>query len=299
MPVLSTKEAPEFLRPYLHHRVELRWEGDADAVGTCPFCDRERKFFVSQKTGQYDCKTCAAGLDGKSGGNAYTFIRRLHESSTANTQDLEEVAHERRINVETLQRWELVRSLIDNEWILPAYGMKGEINNLYRWSMTGDKRRLLTTAKMPHCLFGFQFWDEDKPEVHILEGPWDGMAWEDALGTFKIDEHEHFTPEPDITKCVLSKVNILCQPGTGVFPESWAEQCKNKHVTIFGDNDYPREQKGTAKLQAPAALTGTRNAARKLKPFAESISILAWDGAKGFTEKFPDGHDIRDLLYDE
>lgn len=291
MPVVSSKEAPETLRPYLHHRVELKWASDSDAIGTCPFCDKERKFFVSQKTGQYDCKICG-------GGNAYTFIRKLHEASSATIPDLEEVAHDRKVLVETLQRWELVRSIIDQEWMLPAYGVKKEINNLYRWSMVGGKRRLLTTAALPHCMFGWQFWDDTKPEVYLLEGPWDNMALEEQLASYRIDEHEKCVPCSDVMRSILAKVNVLSVPGCEVFREDWATYIGAKHVTLMYDNDYPKKHPKSGKLLDPVGFAGMRKAARLLKPTAESLSIVAW-GPNGYNTEYPDGYDIRDLLNNE
>src|SRR5687767_4354408 len=99
----KSSEVPEKLRPYHFHRVELNWEGSSEPKGNCPFC-RGDKFFVSRETGQYSCKAghCQAS------GNAYTFIRKLHEESLAGVDPgYEEVADERRINVETLKAWGL------------------------------------------------------------------------------------------------------------------------------------------------------------------------------------------------
>ena len=123
---------PEFLRPYIQHRVDLTYSGTSDAVGVCPFCDSQ-KFYVSQKNGLYSCKVCPKEYGS---GNIYTFIRKLHEISSAPRSELEVVAEERKVSVESLIEEGLVKSAIDNEWLLPAYSIpkdgKSSIINLYR-----------------------------------------------------------------------------------------------------------------------------------------------------------------------
>ncbi len=48
-------DKPRGLRPFLAHGVDLQWnEGEEQAHGDCPFCDREGRFFVNKETGQWD-----------------------------------------------------------------------------------------------------------------------------------------------------------------------------------------------------------------------------------------------------
>ena len=48
-------DAPEKLRPYIAHGLELNWgENSANVIGTCPMCDKEGKFGVKIETGLYN-----------------------------------------------------------------------------------------------------------------------------------------------------------------------------------------------------------------------------------------------------
>lgn len=295
MPTLSVKDAPEKLRPYLFHRVNLTWSGTADAIGDCPFCGKEKLFFVNQTDGRYSCKICGGGLDpGKSGGNIYTFLRKLHKESTAADDDLAEVADNRKLPVAVLKEWGLVRSLIDGEWMLPAYGIKKEVNNLYRWSVIGGKRRMLTTATMEHCLFGYQFWDNTKPEVFVAEGPWDGMALRYMLSQYRFSGPK-LVRTGDINSSLLATINVVAVPGCETFREEWVPLFEGKQVSLLYDNDHPKTNPKTGRVTPPAGHNGMRMAARKLSKVADRISYLAW-GSEGFDPNLPDHYDIRDFL---
>lgn len=293
-------DTPQHLRPYLFHRCDLSWKGENDAIGTCPFCGREGKFFVSQKSGLYQCKVCVGPATNKSGGNAFSFLRNLHASSSATVADLEPVAEDRKVSVERLQRWGLVKSAIDGEWILPTYGFRkspelpSEISNLYRWTPVKGKRRLLTTSNFQHGLFGLQFWDQSKPDVFINEGPWDAMALEEVLMAWK-EVSGRFIRTADITQSFYARTNILAVPGAGTFREEWPPIFSGKNVTLMFDNDHPRLNDKTNKLMPPTGFEGLKSAAKKLRPTAASIRVLDW-GPEGFDASLPSGHDVRDIL---
>lgn len=104
---------PKNLRPYLFHGVELRWrDGEAEAVGACPWCGRDGKFNVSAETGQWRCWVCQEGSE-KGGGNVYVFLRKLWELSDRETVGYEDLAEDRRmLHQDTLMRWGVCRSSI-------------------------------------------------------------------------------------------------------------------------------------------------------------------------------------------
>lgn len=275
----KVNEHPEQLRAYLFHGLDLSYSGSGDAVGECPFCKRERKFFVSQKNGLYNCKVCGEA------GNHYTFIRTLFKESAAALSGIEEVAKDRRVSVDTLLRWGLRRSIIDNEWILPAYGIpkpgeETEIANLYRWSEMSGKRRLLSSPKPPFAisLFGTQFWDQSLSEVFICEGPWDAMALEEEA----VKEGRH-------------EFNIVAVPGCETFREEWVKLFSRKHVTLIYDNDAPRKIPNKNQYAPPAGYAGMKATARKLKTVVASVSIMNW-GTEGYSPNLPSGFDLRDFL---
>src|SRR5882757_1319822 len=118
MPKLN--DTPEKLKPYIFHRMELKI-GSSEAVGQCPFCDKESKFYVSVSTGMYSCKSCAAK------GNDRTFLRELHKQCAAMNGDATHRANEKLaegrglLQEETLIAWGICRSTFDTTWLVPGY----------------------------------------------------------------------------------------------------------------------------------------------------------------------------------
>ena len=279
-----TKDAPEGLKPYLFHNVELSYsEQSTEATGTCPFCGRD-KLFVSVGEGLFDCKVCGER------GNVYTFIRKLHEVSKERIDSLyAEVAADRGVSEATLARWGLVRSAIDDEWLLPGYGMKNGINNLYRWSLVKNKRRLLSTATLSHCLFGIQFWDAAKPLAYVCEGPWDGMAMEEALRSVRLNGGK-YVRTGDAGMSLYASANVVAVPGCDSFKDDWAKPFEGKIVRLSYDGDHPRKHPKTGELLQPVGLKGMKSAAELLQSVAKEIEYVEWPS------ELPDGYDVRDQL---
>lgn len=289
-------DTPHELRPYLFHKIELTWSGTADAIGICPFCGGENKFFVSQTTGQFHCKTCPEN------GNAWTFVRKLHASGQVSTAEMTEVAADRRIQPATLQRWGWVKSIVDGTWMLPTYGFRAgdvqNINNLYRWDYAAKKRRLMSTSNFEHFLFGLHLWEEHKPDVFLCEGPFDAMALEEHCLIYGRDSDGNLVPEAEAGIPSLSDTtNILAVPGCEVFKETWLPAFEGKAVTLLYDSDRPRTggSKENPKHLPPAGYAGMMATAKKLYGIAASISVINW-GPQGYDPDLPEGYDVRDLL---
>mgnify|MGYP001600448165 CR=1 FL=1 len=304
MPAVKT-ELPEKLRPFNFHKVNLTSHGETtEATGECPFC-LGNKWYCSPTSGLYDCKNPSClDPDGKSGGNIYTFIRHLHAVSSATDAELEEVAHERKLTVEVLKRWGMVKSAIDGRWMLPGYGFNSEgklkLNNLYRWTPMKQndgtyKNRMLTTTDLKHCLGGVQFWDASKKAAYINEGYFDGMAWESALMKVKISGGKIvYTNEP--SQSLYANANVVAVPGADTFKEDWPKLFKGIDVVLMYDSDHPKERKG--KILPPGGWTGMKSAAKKLHGIAASISVVTWSSL-GYNPDLPSGFDIRDALTSE
>jgi ribosomal protein L37AE/L43A len=84
--VPKVSDKPVNLRPYLFHGLDLEWEGRDQAVGECPFCGKEGKFYVALETGKWDCKVCAAMQLHSS--DIYTTVARIKHRNTRSWQRL-------------------------------------------------------------------------------------------------------------------------------------------------------------------------------------------------------------------
>ena len=279
------KETPTAIKPYLSHGVQLDYaDGAEQAVGDCPFCQRERKFYVSLLDGRWQCKVCQVGNE-KGGGNAYTFLRQLWEASAAVTTDYSPLLEGRGLlGKETLRKWGVVQSLLTGEWLVPGYGTDGKLNQLYRYAPSAREGRhiLFTTPTLTHQLHGFNLFDKKREIVFLAEGPWDGMALWEVLDHVKDRE-----------------CNVLAVPGCGSFNSKWAEALAGKWVYLLYDNDHPKTHED-GRLEEPPGYVGMRRAANLLLSQPQpprGVYYLKWAADDGnHNPELPAGYDLRDYL---
>lgn len=279
-------ETPVGLRPFEAHGLDFHVEPSGNALADCPFCAKEGKFSVKVESGEWRCLNDACMLHG----NAITFLRKLHEFSWSGKDDYEELQHERGLlHPETLYKWGICRSIISNEWIVPAYNGEGNLSQLYHYSFNPHKGKhvLYATPKLTadshditHGLFGAHLYDFNRVDVHIVEGIWNAMAEWEVLG---------------------KKINILATPGCNVFFESWVSRYfKDRRVTILYDNDHAKVNQQTQNVEESRSYLGVKRTAGVLKGVAsshkpESMRYLKW-GEDGYDKKLPSGYDLRDVL---
>lgn len=289
------EDVPESLRPYTFHGVGLSWRSGENAAGDCPFCGREGKFGVLVDTGQYRCVVCGAN------GNKYVFIRELLRISDENTVDYEELMLDRGfVTPDALIDWQIARSAITGEWLIPGWGPDGKLNNLYRYiEYPGGKSRALPTPTMGHQIFGFNTWDDSNQVVDILEGPWDGLGLFEGLGSIK-ESAGILSLTANKAGSIRAGRNVVAMPGCETFFESWLYRFADKVVNLWAQNDHPGLNKQTQQPIPPASFNGMKRVASMLanadKP-PLAINYLPW-GEEGYTLDFKHGYDIRDTLND-
>ena len=296
-------EYSKALKPYVFHGLDLDVsDGAEQAIGQCPWCGRDGKFYVSVETGQWDCKVCRAGTD-KGGGNVYTFLRLLHEASDARTNgQSKELADDRKLLYpETLAHWGIVESALTGDWLVPGYSADGKLTQLYRYlyDSKAGKRKLLPTPGLGHAIHRPMSYDGSKPIVYVCEGPWDALAlWEILRSAKRSDEGELALTGSEVSS-LLAEANVVAIPGCGSVGEPlkrWLRLFAGKLVVLLFDNDHPRQHQG--KLVNGAGQSATRKAAQVLanaeEPPAE-IHYIKW-GEHGYDPDLPDGHDVRDAL---
>lgn len=296
------KETPENLRPFLFHRLDVKWTGGPEATTDCLFCGRDKKLYINVETGKWNCRVCDKS------GNTVTFLRELYQASVESGSDYTDLANDRRLQPETLERWGLVQSVVDGEWLLPGFSKRGSecvVRTLYRYSSTGKKRSLLVTSGFEHSLIGMQFYDSNKSDIDLIEGPWNVMAW---------DEY-HWKNKKTGGMERLNKTNLLCVPGASTFKEAWTPYFQDKDVITICDSDHPKRSCKNCKKSystvsnkvcplckssegrevAPAGYNGMKKMTQMLKGVARSQQVLVW-GSLGCDTNKPSGYDIRDYL---
>lgn len=303
MPTID--ETPDALRPYKFHGVNPRWrKGDKDAVGNCPFCGREGKFNINVSTGMWRCVVCNEGDDkGKSfkGGNNYTFIRLLYEKSyeASGPTDLEEIAAEKKVSAQYLHNWGLCKSISTGDFIIPAYGINGALNQLYRWLPGEERMRWLLTPTMGHQIFGMQHWDPAKPIVFIQEGFWDGAILDEVMSQSK-ENGQGLKLTGHLPTSIKAQTNIIAVATCQTFPESWLPILSGKTVVLGFDNDHPREHPKTKQFIPPAGLMGMKRIvemATACPTPPSDLRYIRWgEEHDGVDLQLPTGYDVRDAL---
>lgn len=287
---MKITDAPEVLKPYLFHRVQLEVKGD-EASGECPFCGHE-SFGVRTDTGLFNCFRC------KAGGNALEFIRQLWQESKDTSNDLSSLAEERRlISESTLQDWEVGRSIIDNTILVAGRDYQNRVCQLYRYIPIKGKHRLLATPTFDHGLFGRHLFNMDCEIVYLCEGPWDAMALWELLRRTKLTENG-LKRTGNISVSLGGKSSIVGLPGINVFKPDWKQLLNGKSVVIMFDNDHPKTHPKTGRELLPASYAATTKLASKLTSDSSPnghLGYLAW-GEHEFNPELPDGYDVRDLL---
>lgn len=268
------------LRPYEFHGVHLEpMSSGSEAIGDCPFCDKESKFSVNTETGLWKCWSCGSGSS-SGGGNALTFIRLLYEQSVRNTPSLftQEVAGDRSLLSETsVIAWGVSQhTSMGGAWLVPGYGTDGKLDQLYKRGTDGvlyPTPGVWTDVGKSHALhMDAGDFDSKRPNLVIAEGPWDGMAlWE-------------------VDRNVWGDANIVAVPGCNVWRDEWTEMCKGKSVVLLYDSDHPKGPNNQM-----AGWAGTQRVCKRLSGVAASVRILKW-GPDGYDPKKPDGWDVRDEL---
>jgi len=256
------------LKPYEFYGCDfttVNGQGKTD----CPFCNKT-KFYVSHKTGQYQCKSC--GMKG----NKYSFLTEYHKLCLELRTDKEISAIvELRDNCysnELIKEFGLCFDLSGNVLLPQKSPTSKGLTNLRKWN---PDSKIAYNAPSCCSLF-FARWDDDPTTpVTICEGEWDALALVTLMQRAKADH----------------PMNIVSVPGANVFKESWLDYFKGRDVILIFDNDH--DKKRTNGTVYNPAKDGMKSATTKLGTVAKSIRVINWS----LVEKdLPDGYDIRDHL---
>ncbi len=295
MPRMPVKDAPEKLRPYLRHGLELDWnDNSSDAYGQCLWCNRETKFGVKLENGQGRCNVCSESC------NVWTWLRKLHELSFEVTtmEDYEELQTNRGfLYPESLKEWQLAKSILNGNWLFPCYGTDlGEIKTLYQYIKSEKRTMWLPTDTLGHYLFGLAGYNPKAQTIFLCEGLWDAVSLWEVLCNTKESEGK-LLPTSNRLVSMLQGANVLAQPSCGTFFETWCGLFSGKDVIIMCQNDHERKD-DQGRIIPPASFNEAKRITTilsKHSPPPKSISYLPW-GPNGYDTAYKHGYDIRDVL---
>ena len=229
------------LKPFIHHGLTLVPNGNNQAVGTCFLCDKPKHFYVSTKTGQWDCKSCGES------GNTTTFLTTFYNSRFSSTPP---AAYKSLTNLRKGIPASAFRSAglaqDGSRWLFPFYnGSSKNLTDLRSWD--GPPHKPISTPGCHAHPFLLPTLKDSPLTVPILlcEGEWDAIALFWLVARVKF---------PAV---------VLGIPGASTFPQPWLDHFKGRTVWLLYDNDVPG-QKGMSK------------AARLLAPVVKELRCIHW-----------------------
>jgi len=202
---------------FADHFIGLVPSSSGQAVGDCPFCGKEDRFYVNMETGAWDCKVCS-----RSG----SFLTFLEEMGKLNSERFRgspalRLAKDRGLKVATFRAW---RVGWDGRQFTVPVDICGKTYDLRRFRL-GGKTRATTRGRV--SLAGIM--DPDSDTVWLLEGEWDGMALWESLER----------------SGASGSVAAVC--GGGAFPQHGLSLFEGKNVIVAFDNDSAG-QKGAQRV---------------------------------------------------
>lgn len=258
--MVQVTDLPKTLKAFSVHGVEFQYDGSSDqAIGTCPFCGREAKFYMSVENGMWDCKVC--GLTG----NINTFFHKISEVNSKKLAGppLKNLVNDRGLSALTLRRWGL--GWDGNQYTIPVPSLSNpetSLSDLKRYKIGG---RLMASPTAKSNIFAAKgAMHEDSIARHhtiwIMEGEWDTLAMNECLHLLKLEGH----------------LAITSTTGAGSFKPDWVIYLQDKDVVLMFDHD-------------PAGVHGRLRTGRFLEGIAKSIKVISWPS------NYKEGYDFRDL----
>lgn len=316
---MSLQDLPEKIRPFVFHGMNVK-VNNKESRSDCPFCNTKDKFYINTKSGKWNCKVCTES------GNIFTFLTAIHKQGSSTIRSLKPLAENRGLQIETLKTWGIVKSPLNDDYIIPMYNAHGKIANLGRILEVKEKvkidgklvekkvMKVYGTAGCKLHPFGTQLLTNAHTTRFVTEGPWDGMALYELLAAHRLNG-DKFTKTTTASRSLLKDHGVLATPGCSNFDQSWfayfasTDTTKGAKTTsdfsdsgicniICYDNDWPKKTK-TGQMICPGR-DGTKRIAQLASNLVDvpSIKYLRW-GPKGYTKKLDNGYDLRDLIRDK
>ncbi len=201
------------LRGFAQHGVLFVRVVGTQAIGTCPFCDKEKKFYASHETKAWDCKRC-----GKAGGFPQ-FLEFAHEQNVEMFKGAPvlTISKNRKLTPKALRAWGV-------GWNGVGYTVPmragSTITDLRRYVL-GPSAKTINTSGGKGSLLG---QDNGARDIWLCEGEWDGIALWEAFSK------------------AAAPPAVMAVGGAGSFPQQAISLFQDRNVNLVFDNDSPGEQ---------------------------------------------------------
>ncbi len=242
-----TEDRFKKLKSFTMHGVTIRTLADTQAIGDCPFCGKEKHFYINWEKLLWDCKVCSEK------GNAQIFLEKINERNKKllTKGHVEALAEDRKLPVEAFSWVELGFA---GHYTIAVRGGDGKLVDLRIYKAGG---KAISTAGRSTGLFGLpEFVKAKSQPAYICEGEWDTVAVQWLLVA---------AGKPG---------RAICSPGAGTFKPEWADYFRGRVVHVLYDHDA-------------AGLKGEMVVLDRLKKVAKKLLFCHWPAgnAAGFDSR--------------
>ena len=208
-------ELKDTVKGFATHGVIFSSVQGNQAVGTCPFCEKEGHFYVNMENRLWDCKRCGAK------GNFQQFLEKTAEVYKGRlTEDrLKKLCTDRNLPRSCFSNWNLGYN--GNSYAIPIFDPQGRVTDI-RLFQIGQKVR--STAGGSLGLLGLRRLQKNpERDVYICEGEWDAFAldW--------------------LAKKIGKPATVVGVPGASVFKQEWVSLFAGRRIFLMHDNDNAGE----------------------------------------------------------
>ena len=229
-------ELTDSTKGFFTHGVTFSTTKGNQAVGVCPFCNKEDHFYVNMDNRLWDCKRCGAK------GNFNQFLEMVAKAAEKGFTDqrLTNLAVDRKLPKSAFTG----RGIGWNgkEYTIPVRGITGRVDDI-RLYRPGQKTR--STAGGTLGLLNGEILPTTKGDVYVCEGEWDLYAFE------------------WLARKLGKDVVAVGVPGASVFKKGWVHWFQGRKVYLLHDNDA-------------AGDNGRKLCIERLKGIAAGLWTMEW-----------------------
>lgn len=264
----------DYVKFYGFFKIDFTNESHGEKIGSCPFCGKDSKFSVSEKTGLFRCLSGACDVKG----NHLSFMTQYHahllnSSLEHHLEEYQVLAKARSLPVETLKNAQLVYREDHGIWYVPYFSGEQVVLGAFNPENRIEKLKykVFKPSDIPLKLYApFLPKTQKGKDVWIFEGEWDALAAWSAFRSAKA--------HPPM---------IYGLPGATIWKPEWNKQLEGCHVTFFFDNDE-------------AGLKGIESIGKKGKGFHASFASWNTPGVIELNQLNqaagkPELNDVRDI----
>lgn len=218
---------PQRLKIFQDHGVSLSGQTGDQAYGTCPFTNKEDKFYINVKTLLWDSKT------GGQSGNVHDFLRLISQEYVKRLTPalVARLAEHRGLPVDAFTGIHLGWN--GRAYTLPIRDVSGRVVDIRMYRLGGSM--ISTSGAQVGLLFAEHLNDTPSAPVYLCEGEWDGIALRWLL------------------KYIGASGSVVAVPGAGTLKPEWQLWLSGRAVHTLYDHDSAgeeAEQKAYDKLKS-------------------------------------------------